>query len=129
LFSENIMIGSREPVVTATRKTTTGQSINTVQYQQVGLIVGISASQPPKDSGRKALDVQVRTEVSSLGEGGPEIAPGVKGVRTRSVSINHTATLQYGRPLVMLNVTYPTGDEKGSATAFVMRTVFSEVKP
>ena len=129
VFSENIMIGSSEPVVTATRKTATGQNINTVQYQQVGLIVGISASQPPKDSGRKALDVQVRTEVASLGEGAPEISPGVKGVRARTVSINHTATLQYGRPLVMLNVTYPTNDEKASATAFVMRTVFSEVKP
>ena len=129
VFSENIMIGSSEPVVTGTRKMATGESVNTVQYQNVGLIVNISASQPPKDSGRKALDVQMRTEVASLGEGGTEIGPGVKAVRPRTVSISHTATLQYGRPFVILNVTYPTKDEKASATVFVMRTVFSEIKP
>jgi hypothetical protein len=129
VFSENIMVGSNEPMVVNTRKTDTGQSINTVQYQQVGLIINIAAGQPPKDSDRKGLDVRMRIEVASLGEGAAEMAPQVRSAVIRKVSISHSATLQYGRPSVMVNVAYPQKDEKGSAVAFVIRSRFSEIKP
>jgi hypothetical protein len=129
LYSENIMISSREPVGTAARKTDTGQSINTVQHQQVGLIVNIAAGLPPKDSDRKGLDVRMRIEVASIGEGAVDVTPQFKGAVIRNVSIAHSAALQYGRPSVMLNVAYPQKDEKTSAVVFVIRSCFSEIKP
>jgi beta-lactamase regulating signal transducer with metallopeptidase domain len=129
VFSENITIESREPMVVNTRKTDTGQSTRTVQYMQLGLTISIAAGPPPKESDRKGFDVRMRIEVASLGEGSVELTPQVKSPVFRNVSISHSATLQYGRPFVILNVTYPTKDEKASATAFVMRTVFSEIKP
>jgi len=129
VFSENIMVGSSEPMVTNSRKTDTGQTVNTVQYNNVGLIISIAAGQLPKDSDRKGLDVRMQIEVSSLGESGVELTHQVKSAVIRKVSIFHSAALQYGRPSVMLNVTYPQKDEKASATAFVIRTVFSEMKP
>jgi beta-lactamase regulating signal transducer with metallopeptidase domain len=129
VFSENITIESREPMVVNVRKTDTGQSIRTVQYMQLGLTISIAAGPPPKESDRKGFDVRMRIEVASLGEGSVELTPQVKSPVFRNVSISHSSTLQYGRPFVILNVTYPTKDEKASATVFVMRTVFSEIKP
>ena len=129
LYSENIMIGSREPMVTATRKTDTGQSINTVQYQQVGLIVNISAGPPPKDSDRKGPDVQMKIELAAIGRSDAEVSPQAKTAVIRNVSIDHSEPLRFGRPFVMLNVTYPPKDEKGSVVVFVIRSRFSEIKP
>ena len=129
LYSERIMIGSTEPMVTATRKTDTGQSINTVQYQNVGLTIAISGSQPPKESGRKGLDVQMMIQLAALSDSAVEIGTGVKASVIRTISIDHGEPVQYGRPLVMLNVTYPAKDEKGNAHAYVIRYVFNEMKP
>jgi hypothetical protein len=129
LYSENIMIGSREPMVTATRKTDTGQSINTVQYQQVGLIINISAGPPPKDSDRKGLDVQMKIELAAIGQSAVEISPQAKTAVIRNVAIDHSEPLRFGRPFVMLNVTYPPKDEKGTAAVYVIRGLFNEAKP
>jgi hypothetical protein len=129
LYSENIMIGSREPMVTATRKTDTGQSINTVQYRQVGLIVNISAGPPPKDSDRKGLDVQMKIELAAIGQSAVEISPQARAAVVRNVVIDHSESLRFGRPFVMLNVTYPQTDEKDSAVVYVIRGLFNEAKP
>jgi len=129
LYSENIMISSREPIVTGTRKTDTGQSINTVQYQQVGLIVNISAGPPPKDSTRKGLDVQMKIELAAIGQSAVEISPQARAAVIRNVSIDHSESLRFGRPFVMLNVTYPPKDEKGPAAVYVIRGLFNEIKP
>jgi hypothetical protein len=129
LYSENIMIGSREPMVTATRKTDTGQSINTVQYRQVGLIVNISAGPPPKDSDRKGLDVRMKIELAAIGQSAVEMSPQARAAVVRNVAIDHSESLRFGRPFVMLNVTYPQADEKGSAVVYVIRGLFNEAKP
>ncbi|MBE3095682.1 MAG: hypothetical protein IMZ44_00970 [Planctomycetes bacterium] len=129
LHSENIRVGSREPFVTNSRMTESGAIINTVQYQQVGLIINMRAGQPPKDSKRKGLDVQMKIELSALCDSGLEIGPKTKAVIIRSVSIDHSEPLQYGRPFIMLSVSYPSKDEKASPVAYVVRGVFSEVQP
>jgi len=129
LYSENIMISSREPIVTGTRKTDTGQSINTVEYRQVGLIVNISAGPPPKDSTRKGLDVRMKIELAAIGQSAVEISPQVKTAVIRNASIDHSESLRFGRPFVMLNVTYPPKDEKGTAAVYVIRGLFNEAKP
>jgi len=129
LYSERIMIDSSEPVVTATRKTDTGRSINAVMHVHVGLSIAISGSQPPKESGRKGLDVQMMIQLAALGDSAVEVGAGGKTSAVRTVSIDHGEPVQYGRPLVMLNVTYPAKDEKGNAHAYVIRYVFNEMKP
>jgi hypothetical protein len=128
LYSESITIASREPIITGTRVTELGATINSVQYQQTGLIINISAGAPPKDSKRKGLDVEMRIELAALGDSGVDISPKTRAVIIRSVSIDHSEPLQYGRPFVMLNVSYPSKDEK-AAVAYVVRGAFSEVQP
>lgn len=49
VFSTTITIGSSEAVVTGTRATTTGQAVNNISYQNVGVIVRLSAQGPPRD--------------------------------------------------------------------------------
>jgi hypothetical protein len=129
LYSENIRVGSREPFVTNTRVTETGATLNAVQYQQVGVIIAISAGQPPRDSKRRDPDVQMKIELSALCDSGREIGPGIKAAIVRSVSIDHSEPLQYGRPFIMLNTSYPPPDEKASPVAYVIRGVFSKVQP
>jgi len=129
LYSENIMVGSSEPMVTNTRKTDTGQSINTVQYQQVGLMVNIAAGPPPQDSARKGLDVRMKIQLAAIGQSTVEISPQAKAAVVRTVAIDHSEPLRFGRPFVMVNVTYPAKDEKGPAVAYVIRGLFREVQP
>ena len=129
LHSENIHVGSREPFVTNTRMTESGATINTIQYQQVGVIINMRAGPPPKDSKRRDPDVQMKIELSTLCDSGLEIGPKTKAVTIRSVSIDHSEPLQYGRPFIMLNTSYPPQGEKASPVAYVVRGVFSKVQP
>lgn len=52
VLSETLQVGTREPVVTATRMTSTGQAINAVTYQQVGAIIRLTGQFP--GAGRQA---------------------------------------------------------------------------
>jgi len=129
LYSDCLTIGSREPFVVQARMTESGAIIKTVQYQQVGLIINMRAGPPPRDSKRRDPDVQMKIELSALCDSGREIGPGIKAAIVRSVSIDHSEPLQYGRPFIMLNTSYPPQGEKASPVAYVIRGVFSKVQP
>jgi hypothetical protein len=128
LYGESIMLGTSEPMVTNTRMTASGQSLNSVTYQQVGLIVNFAASAPPKGSPRKGLDVQVNFQMSALADSGVEISPKVKASSIRTMHLNHSETPRFGKPVVLLSVSAPSGD-KVPPVAYVVRYVFSETKP
>ena len=129
LYSESIVIGSRVPFVTNSRATEAGGVVNTIQYQQVGVIFQITAALPPKESKRKGLDVRLNTELSAMVDSPVAISPGAKAVTIRSVSFSQSQSLQYGRPIVALNLASPARDEKAPPVAYVIRYVFTEVKP
>jgi hypothetical protein len=129
LYDEKVNLGTQEPTVTSTRMTETGSAINTVMYQRVGLIVGIAGNPPPKDSKRKGLDVCITFELSALADSGVELSPKVKAAVTRSMHLSHGETPRFGRPRVMLNVSGPGGGEKAQPVAYVIRYMFSEIKP
>jgi hypothetical protein len=129
LYGENIMLGTREPMVTGTRKTDTGGAINTITYQEVGLIVNLSANPPPPESPRKGLHVQVHFQLSAIAASSVEIAPEVKASSIRNLQLSHSETPRFGKPLVLLNVASPTGGDKAPPVAYVVRYVFRELKP
>jgi hypothetical protein len=129
LYGENIVIGSREPMVTGSRRMDSGPAINTISYQEVGLIVTLAANPPAPDAPRKQPAVQVNFELSTMSDGGVEIAPSVKASRFRNLQLSHSETPRFGRPMVLLHVAATPGDEKAPPTAYVVRYVFREVKP
>lgn len=129
LYGETITLSRNEPMVTATRMDNSGNAVNSISYQQVGLIVSLSASTPPPETQRSGLDVQLNLELSSLADSGVEIAPKVKASSTRNVQLSHSENVRFGKPLVMLNVSAPASNDKSLPTAYVVRYVFREIKP
>jgi beta-lactamase regulating signal transducer with metallopeptidase domain len=129
LYGENITLGSSEPMVTSTRMDSAGNAINSITYQQVGLLINISANAPPPDAKRKGLDTQVNFHLSVLGDSGVELAHNVKAPATRNIELSHSETPRFGRPCVQLNVSAASGGATALPTAYVVRYVFSETKP
>jgi hypothetical protein len=104
-----------------------GSAINSVTYQQVGLIVNLTANLLPKESASKGLCVQMNLELAATYESGVEIAPQTKAISTRNISLSHSETPRFGKPSVLLNVCIP-GNEKSTPMAYVIRYVFREVQ-
>jgi len=129
LYRDNIKISTREPMITNTRKTESGQAINTIQYQEVGAVFVIAGGPPPKDSKRKGIDASVKVELATLSDSGVQIAADVKASAMRNVGLTHNGPVEYGRPFVILSVNSTSKDAAGNAVAYVCRGVFTEVAP
>jgi len=121
LAEDRIHIGKREPFVTNTRRTDRGQTINTVQYEHVGVIFQVMGK--PTDSG---LDATVRIEMSALTESGTKISETAKAVTVRTVELGHNGPVQLGKPVVLVSLDASSKDADGNAIAYVCRIVFSE---
>jgi hypothetical protein len=124
VYSERIMVRSREPVVTGTRKTARGEAINTVTYQTVGVIIDLSAQKPPPDAGSEQPTVLMSVELSTLAASDTETAPGFKVPASRGVSVDHSEPLEFDRPLVMLVISSATPAEQAVPVAYVVRYMF-----
>ena len=129
LYGETITLGSSTPMVTGSRMTDGGTAINSISYQQVGLVINLAASVPPPESSRAGLDVQFTLELSAAAESGVEIAPKVPAVSIRNLQLTHSETIRMGKPQILLNVSAPPAGEKGLPTAYVVRYAFGEIKP
>ncbi|MCX6923010.1 MAG: hypothetical protein NT154_07355 [Verrucomicrobia bacterium] len=104
VFSSRCIIGASEPVISGTRKATTGQAINSISYQNVGCIVRLSAQPPPQDRSSPAPIVTTAIQLSVLTPGEKEIAPGQKDSASRVMSLDHSEPLELDRPCVVLAI-------------------------
>jgi len=130
LYDESIMLGTSEPMVTGSMGRNSGPSINSITYQDTGLIVHLSAGAPldrPPPPARE-LCVQVNFELSVLAESGVEISPQRKATRTRKMELRHSEVPRFGKALVLLNVSASGSDDEAQPVAYVIRYVFSEIK-
>jgi hypothetical protein len=125
VFGETLRIGSSEPVVTGTRTSSGGQTINQVTYQQVGAIIHLSAWPPPREAKRKDPEVKVSAELAVLAASDVELAPGRKVTSTRSLSLQNTGQLEFGEPQVMLAVSSTSTDQQRRPAMYVIRYVFN----
>jgi len=124
LAESRITIGKDEPMVTATRKTQTGQVINAVRYQSVGAVFQISVK--PTAQG---LHATVAVEVAALTESPSRIMENVPAMTIRNTTMGHDGPVELGRPVVMLSADASSRDADGNAIACVCRVVFSEATP
>ena len=121
LAEDRIRIGKREPFVTNTRRTERGPTINTIQYQDVGIIIEVSGK--PTGSG---LDATVGIEMSALTESGTKISENVNAATVRSIELGHKGPVQLGRPVVLVSIDASSKDADGNAVAYVCRIVFGK---
>lgn len=104
VFSTTITVGSSEAVVTGTRTTSTGEALNNISYQNVGVIVRLSAQGPPKDESGAAPIVTTAIRLSVLSPGEKEIAPGQKESAARVMSLEGSGALEVSQPRVLLTI-------------------------
>jgi len=124
---DSILVGSRVPMVTGSRSSEQGGTINTVQYQQVGAIFKFAAD--PAKSTRKSVDLGLGVEISAIMDTGVEIVKGVKAAAIRSYTMTCTGPVELGRPFVFFSVDASVKDAEGNAVAYVCRSVLGEAKP
>jgi general secretion pathway protein D len=68
-----IVVGEEDPFVSDTRVETTGQLVNTIQYQQIGVILDVTPHINPEG----LVSMSVNPQVSQKEPGGVTITPGV----------------------------------------------------
>ena len=128
LAGASIRVGKREPFVTGSRVREGGAFVNSVQYQEVGLILEV-ATVPAKDAASAAANVLVKGELSAMTEGAAEVAKGTKAAVIRNASFTATVPADMGGPFVMLSADASSADADGKAIAYVWRSRISEVRP
>jgi len=124
VFSSKIIIGASEPVISGTHKSTTGGTVNSINYQNVGCILRLSAQSPPKDGNSAAPIVTTAIQLSVLSPGEKEIAPGQKDSAIRVTFLDHSEPLELDRPQVVLAISSNAvssfrGSDNGSGRAEV----------
>ncbi|MBM4017165.1 MAG: hypothetical protein FJ288_02375 [Planctomycetes bacterium] len=101
LASDNQMatinIGQRVPFITNSRVTETGTTINTVQYEQIGIILNVI----PRINPDGFVKLTVAPEISSLSDADVQISPGVRAVIINSRSAETTVTVQDGHTIII----------------------------
>ena len=129
LFGERITLSENEPMVTGSRMNASGDAINSVSYQNVGLKIDISASVPAADAKRKEPNTQVIFNLAAFEESNVELAPKVRAKSVRTIDLSHSEVPRFGQPCVQFNLSAGTGAPGAQATAYVIRYVFSETRP
>ncbi|HEY7116511.1 MAG TPA: M56 family metallopeptidase [Tepidisphaeraceae bacterium] len=127
LSGDTITIGTQVPVVTNSRVTDRGQTINTVQYQSTGARFTI-AGKAGAPGGAVDLDLGIQVSSSSAEDGTP-IAGKVKAPVMRRVSLSHKGAVRPGKPFVVVSVDAGSVDADGKAVAYIGRVTVGEPQP
>ncbi len=125
VYSERITIGGSEPVVTGARMSGTGETVKSITYHNVGVIVRLTAKAPSKESNRRDPDVTMAIQLAALAASNTELAPGVKATATRTLSLEHSEPLEFGRPLVMLSASTLAAGAEAPPAVYAIRYLFS----
>ena len=125
LAGDRVMVGKEEPMVTNTRMTASGQTVNQVQYQQVGAIVEFKAERMVP----RQLHVTSSIEVSALTESPVEVTKGVGMSVTRQSTMSLKGPVELGRPAVLISGDASSRDKEGRAVVYVTRLVLGAGAP
>jgi hypothetical protein len=124
LTEDRIHLGKRQPFVTNTRRTDGRGRINTIQYEDVGVIFVISGQRT--DAGP---DVKVDIEMSTMTEAGTEVAEGVSAMAVRQVVFGRSGPVRFGRPEVLVAADASAQNVEAGPVTYVCRVVFDRLKP
>lgn len=124
LTEDRIHIGKREPFVTNTRASRDGNAVNTIQYEDVGVIFAFSGELTEQGG-----DINLDIEMSALADSATEIGGGVKAVTIRKAVLGRTGPIRLGRPEVLVSADASAEGADGNVIAYVCRIVFSDVQP
>ena len=123
--SERIQIGEKQQVVTGKRVMANGQSINSITYVNVGVLIQLSTRDPAGDQAQRTPEVSLSAELSALTESDKELTSGVKMITPRNLKFEHSEALQFERPSVTLSISSASSEDQAAPVAYVVRYRFS----
>jgi len=92
-----INVGQRVPFITNSRITEDGTTINTIQYEEVGVILRVT----PRINPDGLVRLEVHPEISSIDESSVPISEGVNAIVINNRSADTTVTVQDGHTIVV----------------------------
>ena len=92
-----INIGQRVPFITNSRITEDGTTINTIEYEDVGIILNVT----PRITPDGFVRMEVNPEISSIDDSTVPISTGVNAIVVNSRSAETTVTVQDGHTIVV----------------------------
>lgn len=103
-----IDIGQRVPLVTDSRVTERGDSITSIEYQNVG----VSLTVTPRISPDGSVKMDVEPNLSQISSSNIDIAPGVKSPIINQRKATTTVTVQSGQSIIIGGLISTTDDER-----------------
>ncbi len=92
-----INIGQRVPFITNSRITEEGTTINTIEYQDVGILLNVT----PRINPDGFVKLEVNPEISALDDSTVPISEGVNAIIVNSRSAETTVTVQDGHTIII----------------------------
>jgi len=123
--ADKIAVMSKVPVVTARRKAAGGQAINSVQYQEVGVIFRFA--EPSKGAATRSGH-QLDMDLAVAGDSATPITPGVIAPNFRSVQMSQGGLTEFRKPYVMASIDSATRDKDQTSVAYICRVVLDPVQ-
>jgi beta-lactamase regulating signal transducer with metallopeptidase domain len=128
LYGENITLGTQEPTVSGTTMNARGMRVNSIMYQNVGLITRIAAA-APLIAGRNAdLKVQLNFQLSVIVPSNVKLSDGVPASSVRTVALSQSGTPKFGKPSILVTVSAAAAGEKSPPVAYIIRYQFTQPK-
>jgi type II secretion system protein D len=93
----NVNVGSRVPFITSSRVTDVGTTINTIQYEDIGIILNVT----PRINPEGFVRMEVNPEISSLSNSTVTISEGVEAIIIDRRSAQTTVTVQDGHTIII----------------------------
>jgi hypothetical protein len=129
LYSEHILLGSEEPIVTGISRGTNGSWGNITTLRTIGFQTQISADAPPGGSSSADPNVQLRFTLSVEAGSNVAISEHANAERMRSVLLTQSGTPKFGKPSVLVTVSPSSPGEKSRPIAYIIRYLFTHTKP
>ncbi len=128
VFSEGIIIGSSEPIITGSRTDIAGNSVNSIAYRNVGLTLRLSARVAPESAERRNPEVSLVAQISTIDhrEGGTTAD---RRAAAGAVTLNQTEPLEFRQPRVVLGARSAPATGQTNQVVYILRYVFDEYVP
>jgi hypothetical protein len=117
LSGDSIIIGGRLPYVTNTSVSSTGRTVNSVSYSDIGARLGVAG----KLTGNGRIELDMNIDLSGISAGGVPISPTVNAPIFRSTTLVHKGIVQAQQPFIIVGVDASTPDSEGRAIAYIAK--------
>jgi hypothetical protein len=118
LSGDTIIIGVQMPYITNSQVTSTGQTISSVSYSQVGAIFNIAGQTGATPSN---FNLDLGMQVSSMTEGPTLISTNVHAPMFRTATMTHKGPVEAKRPFIVVSIDAAAIDADGKAMAYIAR--------